>query len=115
MTIPSAVIAKITSGAAVSAEIDLGDKTLLGIAMPAAWDAAHLTFQVSVDGGVSFQEMFTSAAAAVDITVAASQYFAIDPAMWRGVNCLKLRSGTLAVPVNQTADRLITLVTKPVM
>jgi hypothetical protein len=44
----------ISSGTALSAAVPLGAKQLVGIAMPAAWDAAALTFQVSVDGGTTF-------------------------------------------------------------
>jgi hypothetical protein len=34
------------------------------------------------------------ASAVVSYTAAASQYIAVDPALWRGVNMLKVRSGT---------------------
>lgn len=106
--------ALIASGTALSAAVPLGAKQLVGIAMPAAWDAAALTFQVSADGGTTWLEMTTSAGAAVSFTVAGGQFIAIDPAIWRGINMLKLRSGTSGAPVNQTADRTLTLVTKSV-
>ncbi len=41
--------ATIPSGQSLSAEVDLGANSLVGIAMPAAWTAADLTFQVSSD------------------------------------------------------------------
>jgi hypothetical protein len=101
----------IASGTSLSAAIALGQSTLVGIAMPAGWDAAALTFQVSVDGGTTFLEM-QSASAVISYTAAASQYIAVDPTLWRGVNTIKVRSGTSGVAVNQTADRTLTLVTK---
>ncbi|MDI9847367.1 hypothetical protein QM467_04740 [Rhodoblastus sp. 17X3] len=115
MSFPTLIPAPIASGQALSGQIDLGDKTLVGIIMPAAWTAAGLTFQVSPDGGATFIEHTNSAGAATNFTVAASQYIAVDPALWRGVNSLKLRSGTSGAPVNQGALAAIILVVRPVL
>ena len=100
----------ISNGTSLSPAISIGNGLLVGIAMPAGWDAAGMTFQVSYDGGTTFQEM-QSASAAISFTVAAGQFIAVDPTLWRGVNTLKVRSGTAATPVNQTADRIINLIT----
>lgn len=105
--------AVIAIGTALSPEADLGAGTLVGVAMPAAWTAAAITFQVSSDGGVTWNEMTTSAGAAVSFTVAASQYIAVDPTLWRGVNAVKVRSGTSGAPVNQAAQATVTLITRP--
>lgn len=99
----------ISSGQSLSPTVALGSKLLVGIAMPAGWDAAAMTFQVSIDG-TNFIELASSAAVA-SYTVAANQYIGVDPAIWRGVVFVKLRSGTSGAPVNQTADRVITLIT----
>lgn len=104
----------IASGQSLSAEVDLGAKVLVGIAMPAGWDAATLTFQVSQDGGDTWLEHTTSAGNAVSFTVDAGQYIAVDPTLWRGVNAVRLRSGTAVTPVNQSADRPLTLMTRMV-
>lgn len=101
----------ISNGTALSAAVPLGEFVLTGIAMSAGWDAAALTFQVSADGGATFQEM-QSTSAAISYTAAANQYIAIDPTLWRGINMIKVRSGTSGSPVNQTADRVLTLVTR---
>lgn len=111
MPMPSVINAAIASGQSLSAESDLGIGTLVGISMPAGWDAAALTFQISVDGGTTWQEM-QSTSAVISYTAAAAQYLAVDPALWRGVNAVKVRSGTSGVPVNQTANRTLGLVTK---
>lgn len=100
----------IANGTALSAQVNLGAKMLVGIHMPASWTAAGLSFQVSPDGGTTWNEMQTISAA-VAITAAAAQYIAVDPSTWRGANCIKVRSGTLASAVNQGADRTLTLVT----
>lgn len=106
------VTATISSGGSLSAAVPLGAATLVGISMPAAWDTAGLTFQASVDG-TTFQDVQTTSAE-LSMTAAASKYIAVDPAVWRGVNLLKVRSGTSGTPVNQTADRTITLVLRMV-
>lgn len=106
--------ATITTGASLSAAVALGNKQLVGIAMPTTWDAAALTFQVSVDG-TTFLEM-QSTSAVVSYTAAASQYIAVDPTLWRGVNMVKVRSGTSGSAVNQSTggtDRVLTLITVP--
>lgn len=107
----SQIQATISNGQSLSAAVPLGEFVLTGIAMPAAWDAAALTFQVSADGGTTWGEM-QSISAAISYTAAASQYIAIDPALWRGINMIKVRSGTSGSPVNQTGNRILTLATR---
>lgn len=97
----SLIPATIANGASLSGETDLGIQSLVGIFMPAAWTTAAITFQVSPDGGVTWDEMTITAGAAVSYTVAAGQYIAVDPTLWRGINAIKVRSGTLGAPVNQ--------------
>lgn len=99
----------IANGTSLSAEVDIGVNALVGIAMPATWTAADLTFQVSSDGGATWLELQTTAAA-VDFKAAAGQFVAVDPTALRGFNALKVRSGTASVPVNQGADRTLTLI-----
>jgi hypothetical protein len=101
----------ISNGTSLSPAVGLGDGSLVGIAMPAGWDGATLSFQVSIDGGTTWLEM-ESISAAVSVAAASGQFIAIDPAIWRGVNHVKVRSGTAASPVNQTADRALTLITR---
>lgn len=108
----------IVSGAALSGPAALGALTLVGISMPAAWTAADMTFQVSPDGGTTWQELFDGAGAALTIKGAAGQFVIpiADPSyLWRGVNMIQVRSGTVAVPVNQAADRIINLVSRSEM
>lgn len=113
--------ATIAAGAALSGQANLGEKQLVGIVMPAAWTAADITFQASADGGATWGELMTAdgapadAAAAFQIhSPAASQFIGLDPAKLRGANCLKLRSGTAATPVNQVAQAVLTLLTRGV-
>jgi hypothetical protein len=106
--------ATIANGTSLSGEVDLGALDLVGIQMPAAWTAASMTFQVSVDGGVTWLEHTSSAGTETTFTVAASQYIAVDPTLWRGVNAVKVRSGTLGSPVNQGQAVTLNLVCRTV-
>lgn len=101
----------IASGQSLSPEVDLGANSLVGIAMPAAWTAAALTFQVSPDGGTTWLEL-QSTSAVISFTAAAGQFIAVDPTALRGFNALKVRSGTSGAPVTQGANATLTLIGK---
>jgi hypothetical protein len=102
----------IASGTSLSAAVPLGSKVLIGIGMPAVgWDAAALTFQGSLDGGITWLELMNDASAAISAAVAAGQFIMLSTLFsWRAINHIKVRSGTSGAPVNQTADRTLTLV-----
>ena len=115
---------KIPSGAALSVHvdehtpttersfIDLAGSVLVGIEMPAGWDAADITVIGSTDGGATSKELVDDGGTAVQFVVAANRLIPVD---WAAMLCprwLRLRSGTSGTPVNQTADRLIGLVVR---
>lgn len=105
--------ATIANGTSLSATVDIGGTTLAGIVMPAAWDAANLTFQASHDG-TSFNNLYDALGGEKTVTAAASRFIALDPADFAGVRYLKLRSGTSGTPVNQTVNRTVTLLSRAV-
>jgi hypothetical protein len=96
----------IQAGQSLSTAALLGDYTLAGLYFPAGWTAAGISYQISFDDGASYVELNDSTGAPVDLppATAASTYYAIDvrDKTLSGVTNLKLRSGTLAAPVNQT-------------
>jgi hypothetical protein len=109
--------ATIAAGASLSGPVSLGALTLVGISMPSVWTTAPLTFQVSPDGS-TWQELYDGAGNEVTITAAAGQFIIplLDPSyLWRGVNLLQVRSGTLAAPVNQVAAAVVNIVTRSEM
>lgn len=109
VTIPAGV-----SG--ISGAVPLGDKTLVGIVIPANWVTASLSFQASADD-TNFGELLDSTATAIAITSVtggALVVIALDPTKWRGVRTIKVRSGTSAAPVNQTNSPVLTLLTRDV-
>jgi hypothetical protein len=102
----------ILSGASLSDIIAAGARVPIGIVMPAAWTAAALTFQVSADGGTTWNNLYDSDGTEVTVIAAAAHYIALDANTFVGINHLKVRSGTSGSPVTQGADRALILVTK---
>lgn len=100
----------IASGASLSPEVDLGNFTLAGVIMPSGWDAANLTLQAKTANGTA-TNVYDDSGSEVSITAAASRYILFWPALdLTGLRHIKVRSGTAATPVNQTADRTLTLI-----
>lgn len=99
--------ATIASGQSLSDVIDLSGRNLTGILLPAAWTAADLTFSVSIDG-VTYADLYDETGEYA-LVVGASVFSGINIAPLMGFRYLKVRSGTSASPVNQTADRDLVL------
>lgn len=108
------VTATIPSGQSLSGKVDLGQPTLLGLLLPAAWDAAKVSFAVSPDD-VTYGPLFTVAGEYASAAAqAAGDFLAVDPSAFYGARFLKVRSGTSGTPVTQTADRTLTLIVRSV-
>lgn len=105
--------ATIASGQSLSGVVPLAinHETLVGIQMPPAWTTADLSFQAAYDDDATFVDLYDVAGVEVTAKAAASRYIPVDPADFRGVLFLKIRSGTAATPVNQAADRELILIT----
>jgi hypothetical protein len=101
--------AKIASGASLSGIIRCNDGLPAAIAMPSTWTTASLTFQGSADG-VTFLDLYDSAGNEITVTAAASRLIVFHPADLCGLVALKVRSGTSGTPVNQAADRTLSVV-----
>lgn len=104
----------IASGQSLSTAVDLGGLRLFGIVMPAAWTTAALTFQMSPDGGATYNNMFDDSGAEFLIQSDVSRYIMLDPVAFAPVQWLKLRSGPAAAAVAQSASRTIKLVLRGV-
>lgn len=100
----------IASGTSLSPAVIIGGEfSIIGIEYPAAWDAADVTFQISLDEGTTWKELLDDSGTAIQKTVTAAQYRELDSAEFKSAVQIKVRSGTASVAVNQTADRLIKL------
>lgn len=112
----SEAAAIIPLGGSATPSIDLGMATLAGFVMPASWDAAGITIEVSYDGTRwSTPGLFDSANAAAGVysSVVANGFYAVDLQAFMPWSFVRFRSGTSAVPVLQTAARSITYITRP--
>lgn len=102
----------IANGVALSSIAAIEGADIVGVEMPAAWDAAPLTFQASGDN-TTFKDVFDDSGTELSIAAAASRYVSLVTAIkqLRGVRFLKVRSGPTGAPVNQTAARQLWLIT----
>jgi len=102
--------ATIAINTSLSAAVELGGHSVERIIMPAAWDAADLTFQISDDGGTTFQNVYWDWGAEMVVDAAASYTIELSPFVkLSNLDQLKVRSGTAGTPVVQTAARTIGL------
>ena len=90
---------------------------IVRIGMPADWDAAPLTFQISSDNNTwwdlyhvvqSVEGPWVSYEVSVP-SVVPNSIVLLPPDMGASLGWLKIRSGTKSQPVNQTADRTFAL------
>lgn len=95
----------IQAGESLSDALDCSAGQLVCLVMPAAWDKASLTFQVSPDG-VSFYEMYGLDGFAVTIKEVVPGAAVIIPAdIGRAIAHIKFRSGTEGNPDPQEEAR----------
>lgn len=105
--------ATIAINTALSPSVDLVNSTLVGISMPSAWDTASITLDVSNDGQ-NFGPLYYGGAEYVILEAVANRRITIDPVALLPWRYIKVRSGINGTTVNQTAERVIALWTKPV-
>jgi len=98
----------IASGTSLSPAVAVSNGRLIALQMPAAWTAAVLTFQGSMDG-TTYTDLYDSLGSEISVTVAAAHGIALDVTAFAGWQWLKIRSGTGASAVNQGADRTLLL------
>ena len=108
----------ILNGASISGSLNLGDPALDAgytpsrILLPDAWTAASITFQVSADG-TNFRDLYDENGNEIIYPAAANRAVIVNEPDMKRHNYLKIRSGTSSTPVNQGADRIITVVKIP--
>lgn len=91
--------------------IDLTDKTLVGIQTPAVWTSADITFTGSMDEGITFNDLYDDLDVERSVVISSGRSVTLDPIKFMGITHLKIRSGTGAIPVNQTDDRVLNYTT----
>lgn len=107
----TAVAATIANAGSLSGAADVSAGRIVGLQLPAAWTAAPITFQGSIDGGATYSDVYDDG---VERTIAAgsvvaSRVLPLDGDDWRAFTHVKIRSGTAASPVAQGAQRVFGL------
>ena len=100
--------ASATISASLSNAVLCGGLRLNGIITPNAWTTANLTFQVSIDG-TNYNNLYDASGNEYTVIAAASRHILLDVRAFQSFTFLKVRSGTASTPVNQGADRVLTL------
>lgn len=101
----------IPSGQALSDVGNIGKGALMGIILPTI-DSASISFQVSADG-TNFVDLYDTANAEITYpasTGARALTGKVGLSLTASFPYIKVRSGVTATPVNQTANRVVTLV-----
>lgn len=106
--------AAIASGAALSGDIHMGLGRAVMILMPAAWDAAALTFRVTTDG-ITYNNVYDSSGNEYTVQAAAGRAIVLSGLDFLGIGIVQIRSGTSGTPVNQSAARALTVRIVPVL
>jgi flagellar hook protein FlgE len=107
--VPTTTTATIAINQSLSPAINLSGWTLIGIKMPAAWTAADITLQASVNNS-TWVDVYDQLGTELTIEVDASRFVIINSPDLKAIRYLKIRSGTSGTPVNQEAARIITLI-----
>lgn len=114
-SVRAATTLTIPSGGSVSPAIDLTSTCILGFIAPAAWDAAAITLEVSSNGSSWATALVDSTGAPSGTWAAGTAGAAYSVDLWALLpfKFVRIRSGSTAVPVNQTAARAFTVLTRP--
>jgi hypothetical protein len=106
----------VANGASLSGAAQLlpTNGRLVGVITDAGWDTNAMTFQVSVDGGTTYVNLYNAGTEYSMAGIVASTYNAINPDVFAGARHLKVRSGTSAAAVNQVGDTVVTLVMRQI-
>lgn len=100
--------AVIANGASQSGVLDLTERVIVSIHLPDAWTAAAITLLAAETEAGDYSPVHDTSGE-VSFTVAAEQVLVIDPNVTRGLRYVKLRSGNTATPVNQGAERTLSV------
>lgn len=103
------VVATIAISTTTSGVIDLTQRDIVGLYIPAAFTGTAITFTASSDIAGTFGSVRDGAGNAISVTVAAGQYIKINSADFLGVLYLKLVSGS-----SEAAARDIRVSVRPI-
>ncbi len=94
---------------------DLVKNAIVGFEMPADIEGATaITFQATGEPGGTWKNVYDSAGNELSITVGVDRHIPVDPTSFASVRFLKIRLGTSGTPVVATADRVLTVIVRPI-
>ena len=99
----------------LSAAVALGGAEIVGIEAPATWETAALTFAASITLSGTYVPLYDSDGGELSIAIAAIRMIGLtaeEASILQGLPFIKLRSGTLATPVDQTAEKTLSLIVR---
>jgi hypothetical protein len=110
---PSVTTKQVTipAGGYLSSAADLTSGSVYMIITPPAWTPANVGFLASADN-LNFYDVFDSFGMEILRAFGPNRAVMVDPTFTQATAYFKLRSGPLANPVIQDADRIFTLVIK---
>jgi len=99
-----------TEADGLSDAVNISGLTLSAIQMSTAWTEARVGFRASIDGTTNFYDVYDTAGNFLTYPTSASRVVALDPAVFSGLQQLKLVSETSAgAAVAQGAARAVVL------
>jgi hypothetical protein len=98
----------ISSGGYLSSSASFNGQVPQVLHMPAAWDAAVISFATSPDG-TNFYFLYDSAGLIISLPADANRRILLPTTHIAYTNGLKIASGVPGATVNQTADRTLYL------
>jgi hypothetical protein len=105
-------IATFKAGSALSEEVDLHFTRVFGITVSDGWDTAVITLQVRRNDDSVWHDLYHDDGTEYSINVSGGRHVNIRwPGSLFGLRYIRLRSGTSAAPVTQTAERKLNLLT----
>lgn len=86
--------AVIAASGTASSEIPANGLLITGIFFPPAFTGTSVTFEAAVRSGGPFYAMVDGAGSSLSRTISAGAYLPLDPALFAGVNFLRVVSGS---------------------
>lgn len=88
------VNATIANGQQTSGAVDLKEKTLVGLATPAALTGITMTFLVASTLAGTYRQVTNEDGSTYSVTVAANKFVALNPAKFLGARFVQVKSGS---------------------
>lgn len=101
----------ILNGASQSGVLDVTERVVVAVSLPATWTAASITFLAADTADGTFLPVYDAAGVEYTVVAAAAHCVVVPSDATRAFRYVKLRSGTGGSPVNQGADRSLSVAT----